>query len=75
MSADLEGKNVNAGTTHCQNVDIAAIQGHGGSFLSVGVACKPDVPRMHYPQAIVNLCLYNIPQRVAFPLTNNTDTM
>ena len=60
VCADLERKNVNTGTAHCQNVDIAAFEGHRCSFLSVGVARKPFVPRMHYQQAIVKLCLYNM---------------
>lgn len=64
MGADLERKNIDAGTTHCQNVDIAALKGHGGTFLSIGVARKRFVPRMHYRQAIVKLCPYNIYQRV-----------
>ena len=60
VGANLERKNVNTGTTHCQNVDIAALERHGASFLSVGAARKPFVPRMHYQQAIVKLCLYNM---------------
>ena len=60
VGANLERKNVNTRTTHCQNVDIAALERHGVSFLSIGVARKPFVPRMHYQQAIVKLCPYNM---------------
>ena len=60
VGANLERINVNAGTTHCQNVDIAALERHGVSFLSIGVARRPFSPRMHYQQAIVKLCPYNM---------------
>ena len=60
VGANLERKNINTGTTHCQNVDIATLERHGASFLSIGVARKPFAPRMHYQQAIVKLCPYNM---------------
>ena len=48
MRPDLEREYVDAGAAHCQNVDIATVQGHAGSFLSVGATLAPDPPSMHY---------------------------